>query len=123
MLYPMKKPISFFCQLPLCESLFENEDKIPGVTCDNSTMIEVAEIRHRDPIFERLLSQIWSDFQYKLNTEAQLYGHVLDPFDVDAKLPEPIDIRQVGTGYTADVQMHGIKVRETGLVLVLSDTK
>ena len=62
------------------------------------------------------MSQIWSDFQYKLNTEAELFGKPLDPLDVDSRLPEPIDIRQVGTGYTADVQMHGIKVREKGLV-------
>ena len=74
--------------------------------------MEEPEVRYRDPVFERLVSQIWSDFQYKLNTESQLYGTVLDPFDVDAKLPEPIDIHQVGTGYTAEVQMHGIKVRE-----------
>ena len=68
------------------------------------------EIRLNDPIYERLIAQVWSDFQYKLNQEAQLYGVQLDPFDVDAKLPEPIDLQQQGTGYSADVQMHGIKV-------------
>ena len=88
------------------------EEPLPGFNCDESAVMEEPEVRYRDPVFERLVSQIWSDFQYKLNTESQLYGTVLDPFDVDAKLPEPIDIHQVGTGYTAEVQMHGIKVRE-----------
>lgn len=94
--------------LPPCDTLFEM-DQIPGENCDNSTVIE-PEIRIPDPIFERLIAQVWSDFQYKLNSEAQLYGQVLDPLDVDAKLPEPIDLHQVGAGYSADVQMHGIKV-------------
>ena len=75
----------------------------------NSTFVP-PEIRLNDPIYERLIAQVWSDFQYKLNQEAELYGVQLDPFDVDAKLPEPIDIQQQGMGYSADVQMHGIKV-------------
>lgn len=91
-----------------CESLFADE-AIPGENCDNATIVP-PEIRRNDPIFERLIAQVWSDFQYKLNQEAELYGVQLDPFDVDAKLPEPIDLKQQGTGYSADVQMHGIKV-------------
>ena len=94
--------------LPPCESLFADE-AIPGENCDNTTIVP-PEIRLNDPIYERLIAQVWSDFQYKLNQEAQLYGVQLDPFDVDAKLPEPIDLQQQGTGYSADVQMHGIKV-------------
>ena len=94
--------------LPPCESLFADE-AIPGENCDNATIVP-PEIRRNDPIFERLIAQVWSDFQYKLNQEAELYGVQLDPFDVDAKLPEPIDLKQQGTGYSADVQMHGIKV-------------
>lgn len=94
--------------LPPCDSLFE-VDRMPGENCDNSTVVE-PEIRIPDPIYERLIAQVWSDFQYKLNTESQLYGQVLDPLDVDAKLPEPIDLHQVGAGFSADVQMHGIKV-------------
>ena len=89
-------------------ALFADE-AIPGENCDNATIVP-PEIRRIDPIFERLIAQVWSDFQYKLNQEAELYGVQLDPFDVDAKLPEPIDLKQQGTGYSADVQMHGIKV-------------
>ena len=94
--------------LPPCDSLFEM-DRRPGDNCDNSTMVE-PEIRIPDPIFSRLISQVWADFQYKLNTESQLFGVELDPFDVDAKLPKKIDLHQVGSGYSADVKMQGIKV-------------
>ena len=97
-----------FDDLPPCQTLFA-EDAIPGETCDNSSFVP-PEKRINDPIYERLIAQVWSDFQYKLNQEAELYGVQLDPFDVDAKLPEPIDIQQQGMGYSADVQMHGIKV-------------
>ena len=99
----------FDMALPSCENLFE-EDRDPGINCDNSTLIHEAP-RFHDPVFERLIAQVWSDLQYKLNHESQLYGVVLDPFDVDAKLPRPIDIEQNGGGYSAKVQMHGIKVR------------
>lgn len=95
--------------LPPCESLFE-EDRMPGSNCDNSTSAAAPEIRWNDPVFERLIAQVWSDLQYKLNHESQLYGVTLDPFDVDAKLPQPIDIEQAGSGYNAKVQMHDIKV-------------
>ena len=94
--------------LPPCESLFSDE-AIPGENCDNSTAI-VPEIRINDPIFERLIAQVWSDYQYKLNHEKQLYGHKVDPFDVGAKVPERFrNFKQQGTGYTVDVQMHEIK--------------
>lgn len=96
--------------LPSCENLFE-EDRAPGINCDNSTLISNEVPRFHDPVFERLIAQVWSDLQYKLNHESQLYGVVLDPFDVDAKLPQPIDIEQNGSGYSAKVQMHGIKVK------------
>merc|ERR1719376_1752779 len=107
--------------LPPCYELSE-DDLALGVSCDNSTAAPEPEIRHRDPLFERLLAQIWSDYQTKLNEEASLYGFVVDPLDVDAQLPETTDetgtgggggginIKQKGTGYSADVGMRGIKV-------------
>ena len=73
--------------LPPCSDFFEIDRK-PGENCDNSTIEEIPEIRYPDPLYERLFAQIWSDFQYKLNQESQLYGIELDPLDVDAKLPE-----------------------------------
>lgn len=94
--------------LPPCNSLFE-VDRRPGDNCDNTT-VEEPEIRYSDPIFERLIAQVWADFQYKLNNEAQLYGVVLDPFDVDAKLPKSIDLQQQGAGYSANVTMRDIKM-------------
>ena len=54
--------------------------------------------------------QVWSDFQTKLNSEASLYGQIIDPFDVDSKLPEPIDLKQSGNMFTVDVKMGGIKI-------------
>ena len=94
--------------LPPCDSLTEDDISF-GVECDNTTVTE-PEIRHRDPLFERLLSQIWSDYQAKLNTESSLYGFVVDPLDVDAHLKEPIALQQTGSVYDADVKMSGIKV-------------
>jgi len=93
-----------------CTELSENELEL-GVSCDNSTLAE-PEIRHRDPLFERLLSQVWSDYQYKLNEEASLYGLKIDPLDVDPLLKDPagISLKQTGTGYSADVTMDHIKV-------------
>jgi hypothetical protein len=95
--------------LPHCDTILDEVEQNPGINCDNSTVFE-PEIRYNDQVFERLFAQVWSDFQYKLNNEAQLYGVVLDPFDVDAKLPQPIDIKQQGSGYNVGVKMHGIKV-------------
>ncbi len=112
--------------LPPCSEMDELEQN-PGINCDNTTVIipEIRflilvikclcpwndfNVRYNDVVFERLFSQVWSDFQTKLNTEAQLYGQVLDPLDVDAKLPEPIDMAQQGAGYNVKVKMGGIKV-------------
>lgn len=94
--------------LPLCDTL-SPQQIVDNVACTNDTG-KVEEVRYNDVIFEKLLAQIWSDFQRKLNTEAQLYGVHLDPLDVDANLPEPIDLKQKGSLYSADVQMHGIKM-------------
>ena len=81
----------------------------PGDDCTNVTVV-VPEIRYDDPIFKRLIAQVWADYQYKLNQEGELYGYLMDPLEVDSKLPKPINDSYSGSGYTANVQMHDIKV-------------
>ena len=50
--------------LPHCSTLTEAE--LASMTdCDNSTIVE--EVRLRDPLFERLFSQLWHDAQVNLN--------------------------------------------------------
>ena len=50
--------------LPHCSTLSEAE--LASMTdCDNSTIVE--EVRLRDPLFERLFSQLWHDTQVNLN--------------------------------------------------------
>ena len=81
----------------------------PDDDCTNATVVE-PEIRYDDPIFKRLIAQVWADYQYKLNQEGKLYDYVIDPLEVDSKLPKPINDSYSGSGYTANVQMHDIKV-------------
>ena len=81
----------------------------PDDDCTNATVV-VEEIRYDDPIFKRLIAQVWADYQYKLNQEGELYGILIDPLEVDSKLPKPINDSYSGSGYTANVQMHDIKV-------------
>eukprot|EP00096_Caligus_rogercresseyi_P005989 TRINITY_DN22105_c0_g1_i1.p1 TRINITY_DN22105_c0_g1~~TRINITY_DN22105_c0_g1_i1.p1 ORF type:complete len:324 (-),score=29.90 TRINITY_DN22105_c0_g1_i1:150-1121(-) len=96
--------------LPPCDDLAPWELEDPDVLCDNSTTTkEPEEVRIHDQIFEKLIEQIWIDYQTALNNDKGLYGIQLDPLDVDSKLPEPIDLATTGAGYTADIQMSGIK--------------
>ena len=67
-------------------------------------------MRYDDPIFKRLIAQVWSDYQYKLNQEQELYGIAMDPLEIDPILPKPIDDSYSGAGYQADVKMQDIKV-------------
>lgn len=100
--------------LPPCFSLmtWEIED---GVPCNNDSSL-IPEVRYQDKIFQRLVRQIWSDYQAMLNNEGMIYGIPIDPMDVDSKLPQPLDIKTVGTGYSADVKMHGIKMYGLSLI-------
>ena len=51
---------SIAADLPHCSTLTEAE--LASMTdCDNSTIVE--EVRLRDPLFERLFSQLWHDHQ------------------------------------------------------------
>lgn len=104
------------------------------VTCDNSTVlpsnatcvngtvlyqVEEPEVRYRDLLLERLITQIWSDLQTKVNEEAQIEVRgenktkrvvVIDPLDIDALLPKPIDIQQTSSLYQVDVKMKNMRI-------------
>ncbi|CAB4061796.1 unnamed protein product [Lepeophtheirus salmonis] len=96
--------------LPPCDDLAPWELEDPDVKCDNrTTSKEPDEIRLHDTIFEKLIEQIWIDYQTALNNEGGLYGVKIDPLDVDSKLPEPIDLTTSGAGYQAKIQMSAIK--------------
>ena len=94
-------------QLPPCSELSQSDLDF-GVACNNGTVVE--EIRLRDSLFERLFRQLWSDTQTKMNEEAAVNGMVIDPLDVDAQLPEPIEEHQSSGFYTVDIKMSGMKV-------------
>ena len=70
----------------------------------------VPEIRSDDPIFKRLITQVWEEYQYQLNKKGKLFGYMMEPFEVDSKLPNPINDSFSGPGYQANVQMQDIKV-------------
>ncbi len=84
--------------LPPCT----NETAWDDIPCSNSTA-EPMEIRYEDLLFQRLISQIWSDFQVKVNSEAQIGGVTIDPLDIDALLPKPIDLHQKGGVYSVSL--------------------
>ncbi len=85
--------------LPPCT----NETELEGIPCSNAT-VEPPEIRYEDLLFQRLISQVWSDFQIKVNSESQIEGLVIDPLDIDALLPKPIDLHQKGGVYSVRQQ-------------------
>ncbi len=118
-------------------SLFDDEDdglditgQVQVQTCDNSTFIPEnatcvngtliypepePEVRYRDPLLERLVTQIWSDFQTKVNQDAALEvkdrgSIIIDPLDIDALLKKPINISQRSSMYSVDVAMDGMKM-------------
>jgi len=95
--------------LPHCSTLTEAE--LASMTdCDNSTIVE--EVRLRDPLFERLFSQLWHDTQLAMNEESAINGEVIDPFDVDGRLPGggPIEHHHEGGGANLDVKLMNMKV-------------
>ena len=94
--------------LPLCSDLTTLEVEF-GVECDNETAAVPEEIRIHDVLMERLVKQMWDDFQAKMRLDARINGLVIDPLDVDSLLEKPIAIEKAG-GYDASVNMTGIKV-------------
>jgi len=93
--------------LPPCSELSQSDLEF-GVACNNGTVVE--EIRLRDSLFERLFRQLWSDTQTKMNEDAAVNGMVIDPLDVDAQLPEPIEEHHSSGLYTIDIKMSRMKV-------------
>ena len=94
--------------------------KKPLVPCYNLTEAEIAngtlcedipppEPRFEDLLLQKLIAQVWSDFQAKLKS-GTLRGRVIDPLDIDALLKEPISLKQSGSVYKADVNMSDIKL-------------
>jgi len=61
--------------LPDCTT-FEQQKKIPNVNCKE---IQEPVIRWRDPVFERLLPQVWRDYQKRMRFDRELYGKVIEP--------------------------------------------
>ena len=59
---------------------------------------ESAEVRINDVLSERLIRQVWMDIQAKMKDDGEFRGLMIDPLDVDAHLPEPINVRQIGKG-------------------------
>ena len=55
-------------------------------------------MRFNDVLSERLISQVWMDIQAKIKDDGEFRGIMIDPLDVDAHLPEPINVRQTGKG-------------------------
>ena len=58
-------------ELPACQDL-TNEEIEYGTECSNDTI--PAEPRLSDPIFERLLAQLWEDYQTSMNANSSLFG-------------------------------------------------
>merc|ERR1712029_140667 len=96
-------------ELPPCSTLTADEIEF-GIECDGNATEPVPEVRIRDTMFERLFYQLWEDTQLKMNNDAAINGMSIDPLDVDAQMPEPIDQQQSGAGYDVHIQMTGLKV-------------
>ena len=60
-------------ELPPCEELTDEEIE-EGIECSNNTT--PAEPRYNDPIFERLLAQLWQDYQKSMNIHKEILGKI-----------------------------------------------
>ena len=60
-------------ELPPCEELTDEEIE-EGIECSNNTI--PAEPRYNDPIFERLLAQLWQDYQTSMNIHKEILGNI-----------------------------------------------
>jgi len=91
---------------------------------DVSSVAISSEDQVHDRIFERLISQIWQNYQVKLNGNGQLYGETIDPLDVSSQLPKfnPMHIKRKGTGYSLDAKMGDIKMYGLGQIHLMEST-
>jgi len=90
-----------------CENLSQ-ADIEAGVLCEEP---EDPIIRWRDPVFEKLIKQVWHDTQVKINRESSLYGFDLAPLRVDELLPGGrVDEHQESGMYEVDIEMWNMQV-------------
>eukprot|EP00088_Acartia_fossae_P009024 TRINITY_DN14353_c0_g1_i1.p1 TRINITY_DN14353_c0_g1~~TRINITY_DN14353_c0_g1_i1.p1 ORF type:complete len:408 (+),score=95.79 TRINITY_DN14353_c0_g1_i1:87-1310(+) len=59
-----------------CKDLDPEIERKPSVNCKE---VKKPIIRWRDPVFERLLPQVWRDYQKKMRFDRELYGMVIEP--------------------------------------------
>ena len=105
-----KDPSSFMDdEVEFCEDLLEGFDDMTD--CVNKTKTET-EVRWRDVVFEKLISQSWRDLQLKINTEQAYAGVKLEPLYIDdhATNDPPVNISQSSVAYSIDLQMWKIEV-------------
>jgi len=92
--------------LPECSTL--DPDQIQEG--DNCIVIEHVEpeVRWRDQILEKLLPQIWADYQQKIRYDKQLYGVPLEPYKVgNYSLSESQGVIEIFVEMT-NVKIHGL---------------
>ena len=58
----------------------------------SGSVAEEVEVIKDDPLFRRLVSQIWSVHRSNLKDNSTLYGTQIDPLDLDSMMDEPIEI-------------------------------
>lgn len=107
---PSTTPRDLFAEdLPNCDELVDEEPE-EGFNCVK-VVVEPPEIRWRDTVMERLLSQLWEDYQSRLNFNPELYGISLDPLKVDPLLSKGGISENVATpALSADLTMNNIQI-------------
>jgi len=73
-------PNLIYDSLPECANLTQLQIS-DEVECKNTT-VPVPEVRWRDLMFEKMLPQLWSDFQTKIRFEQEVGGFQVDPFKI-----------------------------------------
>ena len=96
-------------EVEYCDDLLEGFDDMSN--CVNETKTET-EVRWRDVVFEKLISQSWRDLQHKINTEQTYAGVKLEPLYIDdhATTDPPVNISQSAVAYSIDLQMWKIEI-------------
>jgi len=87
---------------PICNSSQPSHQD--GVNCEVIKVLE-PEVRWRDGVFEKLLPQLWSDYQNRINNDKELYGTFLEPYTF-ANYETVLD----KTGFYLEMQMKDIAV-------------
>jgi len=102
---PSTTPTNLFTEnLPDC-ALFEEADRKEGENC-RVIEILVPEIRWRDRVFEKLLPQVWADYQRRAQFERELYGLNLEPVD---QIPDQ-SLNYSSSGYEIAMKFQNIRI-------------